>query len=75
MDSKSAPRQVLILSVYLLTGITSFLTLTTLALDSRKELPSVPYTTGLDWFMIMCYSYVVASMLEYSGVHYFTKIG
>ena len=56
-------------------GITTFLTLTTLALDSRGELPSVPYPTALDWFIIMCYSFVVASMLEYAGVHYFTKIG
>ena len=64
-----------IFNLEFVSGITSFLTLTTLALDSRSELPSVPYPTAMDWFIIMCYLFVVASMLEYAGVHYFTKIG
>jgi len=59
----------------LLTGITAFLTLTTLSLDTRDALPKVSYATALDWFVIMCFGFVIASLLEVAGVHYFTKIG
>lgn len=46
-----------------------------MSLDSRTDLPKTSYATALDWFIIMCFAYVIASMLEYAGVHYFTKIG
>ena len=58
-----------------MTGITAFLTLTTLSLDTRDALPKVSYATALDWFVIMCFGFVIASLLEVAGVHYFTKIG
>ena len=51
------------------------LTLTTVSLDSRDDLPKVSYATALDWFILMCYGFVIASLLEFAGVHYFTKIG
>ena len=51
------------------------LTLTTVTLDSRDDLPKVSYATALDWFILMCYGFVIASLLEFAGVHYFTKIG
>ena len=35
----------------------------------------MPYATALDWFVIMCFGYVTATLLEFAGVHYFTKIG
>ncbi|XP_074651547.1 gamma-aminobutyric acid receptor subunit alpha-6-like [Tubulanus polymorphus] len=56
-------------------GITTVLTLTTLSMDSRENLPKVKYATALDWFIIMCFSYIIATMLEFAAVHYFTKIG
>lgn len=49
--------------------------MTTLSMDTRDDLPKVPYPTALDWFIIMCYFFVTATLLEYTGVHYFTKIG
>ncbi len=43
-------------------------------MDTRDDLPKVPYATALDWFVIMCFAYVIGTLLEYAGVHYFTKL-
>ena len=59
----------------LLSGITAVLTLSTIALDSRTGLPKVHYATALDWFIICSFLYCMASLLEFAGVHYFTKVG
>ena len=44
-------------------------------MDTRDDLPKVHYATALDWFVLMCFGFVIATILEYAGVHYFTKIG
>ncbi|XP_025833300.1 gamma-aminobutyric acid receptor subunit alpha-6 [Agrilus planipennis] len=56
-------------------GITTVLTLSTISLDSRNDLPKVRYATALDWFLLMSFFYCVATLLEFAGVHYFTKVG
>ncbi|XP_040574267.1 gamma-aminobutyric acid receptor subunit alpha-1 isoform X2 [Lepeophtheirus salmonis] len=56
-------------------GITTVLTLSTIALDSRTDLPKVHYATALDWFIICSFGYCIATLLEFAGVHYFTKMG
>ena len=43
--------------------------------DSRTDLPKVRYATALDWFLLMSFFYCIATLLEFAGVHYFTKIG
>ena len=50
------------------------LSLATLSFDVRNDIPEVPYATALDWFLIMCYLFLLASILEFTGVHYFTKV-
>jgi len=50
------------------------LTLSTISLDSRKDLPKVRYATALDWFLLMNFFYCIATLLEFAGVHYFTKV-
>jgi hypothetical protein len=55
------------------TGVTAVLTLTTLGMDARSDLPKVPYATALDVYLIMCYLFVVATLIEFAAVHYFTK--
>jgi gamma-aminobutyric acid receptor subunit alpha len=57
-----------------ISGITTVLTLTTLQMDSRQNLPKVAYATALDWFVVMCFVFIIASMFEFAGVHYFTKV-
>ena len=44
-------------------------------MDSRSDLPKVHYATALDWFIICSFLYCIASILEFAGVHYFTKVG
>ncbi|KAJ6225644.1 hypothetical protein RDWZM_004189 [Blomia tropicalis] len=56
-------------------GVTAVLTLSTFGLDSRSDLPRVSYATALDWYTIMCFLFVVFTLLEFAGVHYFTKVG
>ena len=43
-------------------------------MDSRSDLPKVHYATALDWFIICSFLYCIASILEFAGVHYFTKV-
>lgn len=42
-------------------------------MDARSDLPKVPYATALDVYLIMCYLFVVATLIEFAAVHYFTK--
>jgi len=56
-------------------GATSVLTLSTFGIDSRRDLPRVAYPTALDWYTHMCFLFVVSTLLEFAGVHYFTKVG
>ena len=51
------------------------LTLTTLSLDTRQDLPKVPYATALDTFVTLCFIFVILTLLQFAGVHYFTKAG
>ena len=56
-------------------GVTAVLTLSAISMDSRSDLPKVHYATALDWFIICSFLYCMASILEFAGVHYFTKVG
>ncbi|CAL4108957.1 unnamed protein product, partial [Meganyctiphanes norvegica] len=56
-------------------GITTVLTLSTISLDSRTDLPKVHYATSLDWFIIMSFFYCIATLLQFAAVSYFTKVG
>lgn len=38
-------------------------------------MPKVRYATALDWFLLMSFFYCIATLLEFAGVHYFTKVG
>lgn len=33
------------------------------------------YATALDWFLLMSFFYCIATLLEFAGVHFFTKFG
>lgn len=55
-------------------GITTVLTLSTLAIDTRTDLPKVHYATALDWFILITFGYCMASLIQFASVHYFTKV-
>lgn len=51
------------------------LTMTFLGLDSRNDLPRVPYITALDVYVAMCFVFVISTIIQFASVHYFTKLG
>lgn len=56
-------------------GITVILTLTTMFSGNDQGLPQVPYATALELYVQMCFTFLILSMFEFVGVHYFTKHG
>ncbi|KAH9383455.1 hypothetical protein HPB48_024964 [Haemaphysalis longicornis] len=54
-------------------GVTTILTMTFLALESRNDLPKVPYCTALDYYVAIGFGFVFATIVEFAIVHYFTK--
>ncbi|ELU01184.1 hypothetical protein CAPTEDRAFT_216654 [Capitella teleta] len=56
-------------------GITTLLTTSTIALTGREGIPKVTYSTALDIYLLMCFWFVFAALVEYAGVNYFTKTG
>lgn len=51
------------------------LTMTYLALDSRDDLPRVTYSTALDIYVLMCFFFVFATIVQFAAVHHYTKYG
>lgn len=51
------------------------LTMTFLGLDSRNDLPKVSYSTALDSFMAISFSFVLATIIQFALVHHYTKRG
>ncbi|KAK2163163.1 hypothetical protein LSH36_84g03020 [Paralvinella palmiformis] len=56
-------------------GITTLLTTCTIGITGREGIPKVSYSTALDVYLLMCFSFVFAALVEYAGVNYFTKTG
>ena len=56
-------------------GVTTVLTMAFLSIDNRVDLPKVSYSTAIDYFVAVCFIFVVATILQFAGVHYFTKNG
>ena len=51
------------------------LTMAFLGIENRRDLPKVPYSTALDYFVGVCFAFVLSSILQFTGVHFFTKHG
>lgn len=54
-------------------GATTVLTLVTMGFGGRASLPRVDYATALDWFVIMCFTFVFAALVEYACVNYIER--
>ena len=57
------------------TGTTTVLTMTFIGLDNRNDLPKVNYSTALDVYVAMCFVFVLATIIQFASVHYYTKFG
>ena len=44
-------------------------------IDKPSGFPKVSYSTALDYFVAICFAFVLASILQFAGVHFFTKHG
>jgi hypothetical protein len=55
-------------------GVTTVLTMTTMGFSGRAQMPRVSYATALDSFVIICFSFVFAVMIEYAAINFFDKI-
>ncbi|CAF1036715.1 unnamed protein product [Didymodactylos carnosus] len=55
--------------------VMTVLSMATLSFDIRSYIPVVSYFTALDWFLTMCYVFLLASLLQFAFVHYYTKFG
>lgn len=61
-------------SSVLVSGVTTVLTMTTMGFGGRAQMPRVSYATALDSFVIICFSFVFAVMIEYAVINFFDKI-
>jgi hypothetical protein len=52
------------------TGITTVLTMTTISTGVRSSLPRISYVKAIDIYLVMCFVFVFAALLEYAGVNY-----
>lgn len=50
------------------------LTLVTMGFGGRASLPRVNYATALDWFVIMCFTFVFTALVEYACVNYIERL-
>ncbi|CAN8006658.1 unnamed protein product [Ixodes hexagonus] len=57
----------------LVPGATTVLTLVTMGFGGRASLPRVDYATALDWFVIMCFTFVFTALVEYACVNYLER--
>ena len=55
---------------YVFVGITTVLTMTTISTGVRSSLPRISYVKAIDIYLVMCFVFVFAALLEYAGVNY-----
>lgn len=55
-------------------GVTTVLSMTTIGFGGRAQMPRVSYATALDSFVIICFSFVFAVMIEYAAINFLDKV-
>ncbi|XP_065337141.1 gamma-aminobutyric acid receptor subunit alpha-1-like isoform X3 [Cloeon dipterum] len=55
-------------------GVTTVLSMTTMGFGGRAQMPKVSYRMALDWFVILCFSFVFAVMVEYAFINFIDTI-
>ncbi|KAK5975052.1 Gamma-aminobutyric acid receptor subunit beta [Trichostrongylus colubriformis] len=56
--------------VALVKCITTVLTMTTISTGVRQSLPRISYVKSIDVYLVMCFVFVFAALLEYAAVNY-----
>ncbi|PSN48891.1 hypothetical protein C0J52_09672 [Blattella germanica] len=55
-------------------GVTTVLSMTTMGFGGRAQMPRVSYATALDSFVIICFSFVFAVIIEYAAINFIDKV-
>ncbi|XP_019631883.1 PREDICTED: gamma-aminobutyric acid receptor subunit beta-1-like isoform X2 [Branchiostoma belcheri] len=63
IDKDSTPARVAL-------GVTTVLTMTTLVSGTRAQLPKISYIKAIDVYLVVCFVFVFAALLEYAAVNY-----
>jgi hypothetical protein len=50
------------------------LSITTIGFGGRAALPKVSYPTALDWYIIVCFAFVFAAIVEYAYINFIDTI-
>ena len=56
-------------------GVTVVLTMCFMNIDNKRDVPKVSYSTALDYYVGGSFTFVLATIIQFAGVHYFTKHG
>lgn len=56
--------------LFFTSGITTVLTMTTISTGVRSSLPRISYVKAIDIYLVMCFVFVFAALLEYAAVNY-----
>ena len=75
MNTNVCSTRLLMIPMQTVAGVTTVLTMAFLAIDNRRDLPKVSYSTALDYFVGICFGFVLASVIQFASVHFFTKHG
>src|SRR6218665_237565 len=51
-------------------GITTVLTMTTISTGVRSSLPRISYIKAIDIYLVVCFVFFFAALLEYAAVNY-----
>ncbi|XP_045104816.1 gamma-aminobutyric acid receptor subunit alpha-6-like isoform X2 [Portunus trituberculatus] len=54
-------------------GITTILTLTKMGFVDRTSLPKLAYPVGMDYFVILCFTYAFAALFEFAMINYLER--
>lgn len=60
----------MLLTNKIILGITTVLTMTTISTGVRSSLPRISYVKAIDIYLVMCFVFVFAALLEYAAVNY-----
>ncbi len=53
-----------------MSGITTVLTMTTISTSVRQSLPRISYIKSIDIYVVTCFGFVFAALLEYAIVNF-----
>ncbi|XP_046553483.1 gamma-aminobutyric acid receptor alpha-like isoform X2 [Haliotis rubra] len=56
-------------------GTLTVLTMTICGIENKTDFPKISYITAIDLYIGVCFAFVLATILEFAFVHYFTKYG